>query len=62
MLTLLVLHPLGNPKLNYDVKRDLTNIAMVAGSPLIVGWVNANSGAKTLKDFIEEARTSPGSH
>ena len=34
--SLLVLHPIGNPKLNYDVKRDLTNIAMIAGSPLIV--------------------------
>jgi tripartite-type tricarboxylate transporter receptor subunit TctC len=56
--SLLVLHPIGNPKLNYDVKRDLTNIAMVAGSPLIV-VVNSNSGSKTLKQFIEEARTSP---
>ena len=56
--SLLVLHPLGNPKLTYDVKRDLTNIALVAGSPLIV-VVNSNSGAKTLKEFIEQARTSP---
>lgn len=56
--SLLVLHPLGNPKLTYDAKRDLTNIAVVAGSPLIV-VVNANNGAKTLKEFIEEARTSP---
>ena len=53
--SLLVLHPIGNPKLNYDVKRDLTNIAMIAGSPLIV-VVNANSGAKTLKEFIELAQ------
>ena len=55
--SLLVLHPLGNPKLGYDVKRDLTNIALIAGSPMIV-VVNANSGAKTLKEFIEQARTS----
>ena len=55
--SLLVLHPIGNPKLNYDVKRDLTNIAMIAGSPLIV-VVNANSGAKTLKEFIELAKIS----
>jgi tripartite-type tricarboxylate transporter receptor subunit TctC len=55
--SLLILHPLGNPKLGYDVKRDLTNIGLIAGSPLIV-VVNAQSGAKTLKEFIELARTS----
>jgi len=55
--SLLVLHPLGNPKLGYDPKKDLTNIAMVAGSPLIV-VVNANNPARNLKEFIEEARTS----
>ena len=53
-----MLHPLRNPKLGYDVKRDLTNIGLIAGSPLIV-VVNAKSGAKTLKDFIDQARTSP---
>jgi tripartite-type tricarboxylate transporter receptor subunit TctC len=56
--SLLVLHPIGNPKLGYDPKKDLTNIAMVAGSPLIV-VVNANNPAKNLKEFIEQARTSP---
>ena len=56
--SLLVLHPLQNPKLGYDPKRDLTNIGLIAGSPLIV-VVNAKDGAKTLKEFIEEARTSP---
>ena len=56
--SLLVLHPLQNPKLGYDVKRDLTNIALIAGSPLIV-VVNAKNRARTLKEFIGEARTSP---
>jgi tripartite-type tricarboxylate transporter receptor subunit TctC len=55
--SLLVLHPLVNPKLGYDAKRDLTNIGVIAGSPLIV-VVNAQSGPKTLKDFIDQARTS----
>jgi len=55
--SLLVLHPLVNPKLGYDVKRDLTNIGLIAGSPLIV-VVNAQSGPKTLKEFIDQARTS----
>ena len=55
--SLLVLHPLGNPKLGYDVKRDLTNIGLIAGSPLIV-VVNGQNGAKTLKEFIDLARIS----
>jgi tripartite-type tricarboxylate transporter receptor subunit TctC len=55
--SLLVLHPLTNPKLGYDVKRDLTNIGLIAGSPLIV-VVNAQNGANTLKEFIEQARTA----
>lgn len=55
--SLLVLHPLQNPKLGYDVKRDLVNIAMIAGSPLIV-VVNKDNPAKTLKDFLAEAKTS----
>jgi tripartite-type tricarboxylate transporter receptor subunit TctC len=54
--SLLVLHPLTNPKLGYDVKRDLTNIGLIAGSPLIV-VVNAQNGARTLKEFLEQART-----
>jgi len=56
--SLLILHPLGNPKLSYDPKRDLTNIAYVAGSPLIL-VVNAKSGPKSLKEFVEYARKSP---
>ena len=35
--------------------RDLTNIAYVAGSPIVLS-VNAKSGIKTLKDFIEQGR------
>src|SRR5262249_38900980 len=56
--SLLVLHPLQNPKLGYDVKRDLVNIGLIAGSPLIV-VVNAKDGARTLKDFLDEAKNSP---
>jgi len=56
--SLLVLHPLGNPKLGYDIKRDLINIALIAGSPLIL-VVNAKDGAKTLKDFLADAKASP---
>jgi tripartite-type tricarboxylate transporter receptor subunit TctC len=56
--SLLVLHPLQNPKLGYDPKRDLTNIGLIAASPMIVP-VNANSPVHTVKDFIDYARNSP---
>ncbi len=56
--SLLVLHPLGNPNLGYDPKRDLVNIAYVAGSPLMIS-VNPKSEARTFKEFVELARKSP---
>jgi tripartite-type tricarboxylate transporter receptor subunit TctC len=59
-ITHLVLAPISNPKLGYDPLRDLTNIAYVAGSPIILS-VNTKSGLKTLKDFIEAGkRTDKG--
>jgi tripartite-type tricarboxylate transporter receptor subunit TctC len=57
-ITHLVLAPISNPKLGYDPLRDLTNIAYVAGSPIMVS-VNAKSGMTTMKDFLEQGRTSP---
>ena len=56
-ITHLVLAPLSNPKLGYDPRKDLTNIAYVAGAPIMLS-VNAKSGVKTLKEFIDRARTS----
>jgi tripartite-type tricarboxylate transporter receptor subunit TctC len=56
-ITHLVLAPISNPKLGYDPMRDLTNIAYVAGSPIILS-VNAKSGVKTLKEFIERGKAS----
>ena len=53
----LVLLPIGNPKLGYDPLRDLTNIAYIAGSPIVLS-VNASSGVKTIKDFIAWAKRS----
>lgn len=55
-VSLLVLHPLADPKIGYDPQRDLTNIAYVAGAPVVLS-VNAASGIKTLKDFIAAARS-----
>jgi tripartite-type tricarboxylate transporter receptor subunit TctC len=54
-VTQLVLLPLSNPKLGYDPKRDLTNIAFVAGSPVLIS-VNANSGIKSLKDLVARGK------
>jgi tripartite-type tricarboxylate transporter receptor subunit TctC len=54
-VSLLVLTPIGNPKLGYDPLRDLSNIAYIAGSPLVVA-VNPATGIKTLDDFISYAK------
>ena len=56
-ITHLVLAPISNPKLGYDPMRDLTNIAYVAGSPIMIS-VNAKSGVTTLKEFIERGKAS----
>ena len=56
-VTHLVLLPISNPKLGYDPLRDLTNIAYIAGSPLLLS-VNAKSGVRTLKEFIAYANRS----
>jgi tripartite-type tricarboxylate transporter receptor subunit TctC len=53
-ITQLVLLPLSNPKLGYDPLRDLTNIAYVAGAPIMLS-VNAASGVRTFKDFVDHA-------
>jgi tripartite-type tricarboxylate transporter receptor subunit TctC len=50
-ITQLVLLPLSNPKLGYDPHRDLTNIAYVAGAPIMIS-VNAASGVRTFPDFV----------
>lgn len=56
-ITHLVLAPISNPKLGYDPLRDLTNIAYVAGSPIMIS-VNAKSGVGSLKDFIARGKAS----
>lgn len=55
--TLLVLLPASNPKLTYHPTRDLTNIAYIAGTPIVLS-IGAKSDVKTLKDFIVFARNS----
>jgi tripartite-type tricarboxylate transporter receptor subunit TctC len=54
---MLVLAPISNPKLGYHPERDLTNIAYLGGSPIVLS-VNAKSGIKTLADFIAFGKKS----
>jgi len=56
-VSLLALAPTSNPRLGYDPRRDLTNIAYIAGSPVVLS-VNAASGMKTLADFIARSKAS----
>jgi tripartite-type tricarboxylate transporter receptor subunit TctC len=54
----LVLHPMSRPDLGYDPKKDLANIAFVAGSPVLLS-ANPKSGFKGLKDFVERGKKEP---
>ena len=56
-ITMLVLAPISNPKLGYHPERDLTNIAYLGGSPIVLS-VNAKSGMKTLADFVAFGKKS----
>jgi tripartite-type tricarboxylate transporter receptor subunit TctC len=56
-VSLLALDPTSKPKLGFDPRRDLTNIAFIAGSPVVLS-VNAASGMKTLSDFIARSKSS----
>jgi tripartite-type tricarboxylate transporter receptor subunit TctC len=55
--SMLVLGPMINPKIGYDPDRDLTNLAYLGGSPIVLS-VNAKSSIKTLADFIAFAKAS----
>lgn len=57
-ITMLVLAPIGNPKLGYDPYKDLSNIAYLGGSPIVLS-VNAKGDIKTFADFIDHAKKSP---
>ena len=50
-ISMLVLAPIANPKLGYHPERDLTNIAYLGGSPVVL-TVNAKGDIKSLADFI----------
>ncbi len=52
----LVLHPMSRPNLGYDPKKDLANIAFVAGSPVLLS-ANPKESFKSLKDFVTRGQT-----
>lgn len=51
--------PAINPRIPYSVEKDFTPIVYVASSPNIV-LVPNTSPAKTIREFIDYARTNPG--
>jgi tripartite-type tricarboxylate transporter receptor subunit TctC len=54
-ISMLVTLPVMNPKLVYHPTRDLTNIAYVAGAPVVIA-VNGPSGIKTIDQLIAVGR------
>jgi tripartite-type tricarboxylate transporter receptor subunit TctC len=50
-ISMLVTIPVMNPKLAYHPTRDLTNIAYVAGAPVVIA-VNGPSGIKSLDQLV----------
>jgi tripartite-type tricarboxylate transporter receptor subunit TctC len=54
-ISMLVTIPVMNPKLPYHPTRDLTNIAYVAGAPVVIA-VNGPSGIKSLDKLVAFAK------
>jgi tripartite-type tricarboxylate transporter receptor subunit TctC len=54
-ISMLVTIPVMNPKLSYHPTKDLTNIAYVAGAPVVVA-TNGPSGIKSLDQLIAFAK------
>jgi tripartite-type tricarboxylate transporter receptor subunit TctC len=54
-ISMLVLAPIANPRLGYHPERDLSNIAYLGGSPIVVS-VNSKSPIKSLADFVAHGK------
>lgn len=57
--TNLVLHPLLNPRLTYDVQADFAGVGMVAYSPLVLVTA-ARSPADNFESFLKSTTARPG--
>jgi tripartite-type tricarboxylate transporter receptor subunit TctC len=53
----LVLLPMTSPTYGLNPRRDLSNIAYVAGSPIVLS-VNPKSGIQTIQDFVGLGKTT----
>jgi tripartite-type tricarboxylate transporter receptor subunit TctC len=53
----LVLHPMTRADATYDPLKDLTNIAFVGGSPVVLSVNSEKSGIKTFKEFLERGKS-----
>jgi tripartite-type tricarboxylate transporter receptor subunit TctC len=53
---MLIFAPITNPKLGYDPHKDLTNIAYLGGSPIVL-TVNAKGNVKTFDQFIAAGKS-----
>jgi tripartite-type tricarboxylate transporter receptor subunit TctC len=56
-VSLLAVQPTANPKLGFDPQRDVTNIAYVAGTPIVL-CVNPSLGVTKMDEFVAHARNS----
>lgn len=56
----LAVNPLLYEKLPYDPKRDFAGVSLLATSPLVM-VVHPSLPAKTVKEFVELAKSKPGS-
>ncbi len=55
----MVIGPILNPAITYDVFRDFDPVGMVSSQPLVL-VVPAAASAKSVKDLIAEAKAKPG--
>lgn len=55
----MVINPLLNPQISYDVERDFDAIGMVSAQPLVL-VVPASSSIKSLADLIAQGKARPG--
>jgi tripartite-type tricarboxylate transporter receptor subunit TctC len=55
----LLLSPAMGEKLDYDVFRDMTPIALVSSAPLVL-FVSPSTAANSLPDFIAHIKANPG--
>jgi len=56
-LSLSVIIPMTNPKAGYDPVKDFTQVAYLAGTPIVL-VVSPKSGVRTLKEFVAKAAAS----